>query len=156
MREIKLTKGQVALVDDADFDWLNQWKWYAVKYKNGYYAVRRCVIINKKVYMHRAILNLTNGLILTDHEDRNGLNNQRSNLRVATKAQNAANCKTYLRSSSLYHGVCWCKFYKKWLVRVRRKYVGYYENEILAALAYNKEAEKIYGEFANLNVISNI
>jgi len=85
MKRIPLTRGLFALVDDADYPWLSQWKWYAEKKKNKFYAAR--TEHGKKVCMHRL---LCEGR-LVDHVDGDSLNNQRGNLRAASSAQNAWN-----------------------------------------------------------------
>lgn len=161
MKQIPLTQGQFALVDDKDFDYLNQWKWCAVKYKNGYYAQRTSYPLNekqKKIIMHRLILGLTDSKILGEHADRNTLNNQRSNLRVATKSQNAVNVSSRQNSTSKYLGVCWKNRDRKWVAQItkdyKKKFIGYFDNEIDAAIAYNKKAIEMFGEFANLNKIA--
>ena len=104
--------------------------------------------------MHRAILNAPKGL-LVDHIDGNGLNNRKSNLRLCTFAQNAHNSRPRRNSSSRYKGVCWHKLKKKWTVSIykggKRTYLGYYDDEIEAALAYDRKAEELFGEFAYLN-----
>ncbi len=104
--------------------------------------------------MHRAILNAPKGL-LVDHIDGNGLNNRKSNLRLCTFAQNAHNSRPRRNSSSRYKGVCWHKVKKKWTVSIykggKRTYLGYYDDEIEAALAYDRKATELFGEFAYLN-----
>lgn len=105
-REIQLTKGQVALVDDQDFDWLSGFKWYAhVRTEEGkFYAARSKVVgfglpQGKYNRRQRRIIVLMHGEIMgdvplgmtIDHEDRNGLNNQRYNLRFVTHQQNVIN-----------------------------------------------------------------
>jgi hypothetical protein len=167
MKEIMLTQGKVALVDDSDFEWLSQWKWHTRKSPNTYYAVRNSSTGGKRgirtgrgnrkshtIQMHRLILNVSTGME-TDHRDMNGLNNQRSNLRVCTKQQNNQNRKTYKKSSSIYKGVCWWKRDKRWGVSIRfngkRQHLGYFDSETKAAKAYDKAALKHFGEFARLN-----
>lgn len=104
--------------------------------------------------MHRQILGLTDPKIFTDHKDHNGLNNQRSNLRIATHGQNMANKSP--SGKSKYMGVSWNKNDKKWRSQIRKNrvtiYLGSYINEIDAAIAYNNKAVEVHGEFANLNV----
>lgn len=179
MKEIKLniarkTKNShlklVALVDDEDYEYLNQFKWHAVKIHNVYYA-KRAIRINgktKMIRMHREIMKAEKGEII-DHKDMNGLNNQKSsNLRKATHGQNNANRKSKPGSTSKYLGVSYCKIYQikkgkrytywKWIAQIsinnKNKRIGRFNTEIEAALAYNKKAIEIHGEFANLNIIN--
>lgn len=92
MKRILLTQGKYALVDDADFEYLNQWKWCAHKIGSIYY-VKRGHNWNKKkkcwneiLSMHRVILGLSKGDgICTDHINGNGLDNRHCNLRACTK-----------------------------------------------------------------------
>jgi len=93
MKKIKLTKKQVALVDDSDYEELNRFKWHARKTVKTFYAERTFTIGNgkrKNVFMHRYIMQTPKGFD-TDHIDGNGLNNQRSNLRVCTRSENLRN-----------------------------------------------------------------
>lgn len=152
MKKIMLTQDKVALVDDADFEWLNQWKWYAVKSKRTYYATRKKN--NKSILMHRLILGLTNPNIWSDHRDHDGLNNQRSNLRKSTPLQNASNKIPKIGGTSKYLGVSWCRQTKKWQAHIRHeksKNLGRFSSEIEAAKAYDKAAIELHGEFANIN-----
>ena len=162
MKEIELTLGKKALVDDADFEWLNQYKWSAVKGTYTFYAARSAKDENgkfKRVQMHREITQTPKGL-QTDHADGNGLNNQRSNLRVCTIQQNQHNTTSHRDSSSKYKGVSWKKSGKKWLARIKinaeRRHIGVYKTEIEAAQAYDKVAKESFGEFARLNLPTNI
>lgn len=157
MKEIKLTQGKFALVDDEDYKWLNQWKWYASKTKNGFYAKRDVWMNdNKSLFMHRELLGLKykDGFII-DHKDRNTLNNQRNNLRVASYSLNNYNCKMKSHNKSGYRGVGWYKAYNKWRVRITKDgneiSLGYFDDIILAAKAYDAAAIKLYKENAILN-----
>jgi len=87
MKEIKLTKGLVALVDDEMYDYLNQWEWRAVKMRGKYYAYPSDKNGNS---MHRIIANTPEGMEC-DHRDGNTLNNQNYNLRNVTVSQNQMN-----------------------------------------------------------------
>jgi hypothetical protein len=93
VKEITLTRGKVALVEDADWEWLSEWKWYADKGHNTFYSRRLLYESGKcgKIHMHRQILDIDDKSIYVAHVDGNGLNNQRYNLRIATGAQNQRN-----------------------------------------------------------------
>jgi len=97
------------MVDDADYAWLMQWKWYANKIFETFYAMRTCKSQRTQatLLMHRVILGLTDPLIETDHRDGNGLNNQHSNLRVATRSQNNRNRGVQKNNTSGIRGVDW-------------------------------------------------
>jgi len=117
-----------------------------------FYAVRADG--NTKTSMHREIMNAPKGLDV-DHIDGNGLNNRKSNLRLCTHAENVHNSRPMRNGSSKYKGVCWHKTYKKWYSSIgktgKRFYLGRFDNEIDAALAYDKKAKELFGEFAYLN-----
>lgn len=159
MREIELTQGKVALVDDEDFEWLNQWKWCAVKSKRSFYVIRTSYKPRKHtIRMHRLIMNAPNGAII-DHKDNNGLNCQKSNLRICTNQQNCCGKRLRLGYSSVFKGVYWCKRAEKWISRIgvnyKKKEVGLFNSEVEAAVAYNQAALKYHGEFARLNNIKD-
>lgn len=148
MKRIPLTQGLVALVDDTDFDWLNEIKWTGNRKKYTSYAV------TKHTKMHRVILNAPDGLEV-DHIDGNGLNNQRSNLRLCTHRENQRNRPKNKNNKSGYKGVFWNSRANKWRVgiRVDRKdiFLGTFFCLIKAAKAYDEAAIKYFGEFAYLN-----
>ena len=153
MKEIRLTQGKVALVDDADFDWLNQWKW---SYAKRGYAVR--TVGNKHVTMHRQIMQAQPGQIV-DHKETgvpdHALNNQRENLRICNSSQNGANSKLGKNNTSGYKGVCWAKGKRKWMSKITKNrktiFIGYFSDPIDAAKAYDLTAQKLFGLFANTN-----
>lgn len=152
MKEIPLTQGKVALVDDADYEWLVQWKWYARKGRRTWYAIRG---INKKhLSMHRELLGATTGSVV-DHKDGNGLNNQRDNIRLATYTQNRANSPKSRVNTSGYKGVIWQKRGSRWRCVIywqrRNIHIGMFSDKIEAAKAYDEAAKKYHGEFASLN-----
>ncbi len=155
MKQIPLTQGKFALVDDEDFEYLNQWKW-CVSADN--YA-KRGVWIDGKVkcrYMHRLIMRINDRKVFIDHKDHNGLNNQKENLRLATHSQNSMNTTAQKQSVSKYLGVSLSKK-NPWTAQIGfngiQKYLGGFNNEIDAAKAYNEAAIKYHGEFANLNKV---
>jgi len=158
MKEIPLTQGKVALVDDEDFDRVSQFKWFAVKWKKGkgYYAARNSPMISgkrKHLFLHRFVLGVSEKV---DHRNRDGLDCQKHNLRLATDSQNNANRGKFEGCSSKYKGVHWCSHSNSWRVgtRFQGKHVrigGCFKSEEAAARAYDAHAKKSFGEFARLN-----
>jgi len=146
---IPLTKGQFAIVDDADFDWLMQWRWhvsekgYAIRYSN-----------RKRIRMHRFITGVPLGEEV-DHKNRNKLDNQRHNLRPATRAQQAYNRSKHKITTSPFKGVYWDKQKNKWHARIKlnRKFIhlGFFASDADAAKAYDEAAYIYFGEFAATN-----
>lgn len=158
MKKIPLSRGLFVLVDDEDFEELNQFKWSVMKSKDCFYAVRNFRISKGKkitILMHRQILKLTNPKILGEHRDGNGLNNQRYNLRISTHSENMRNTRPVKTGVSIYKGVSWAKKNNKWQVSIQvnkeRIFLGLFVNEIEAAIAYDKAAKLHHGEFAWLN-----
>lgn len=150
MKEIPLTQGKVTLVDDADYEYLNQFKWCAWHNQNGiWYAVRTPM----RVYhaMHRVILGITDSKTYTDHIDGDGLNNQRSNLRLATPAQNVRNTRIQKNNKSGHKGVSWDKTSNKWRTAIqvdgKGKTLGRFSKIEDAIAAYEEAATKLFGEF---------
>jgi len=158
MKRIPLTQGKFALVDDSDYEDLNRYKWCVMESDNIFYALRSVRISKNKyhILMHRVILGLSRGDgLLTDHIDRNGLNNQRNNLRIVNHSQSSRNRRLQSNNSSGYRGVSWHGRRKKWRAAIQvgsqYKYLGYFSSKVNAALAYNNAALKYCGEFAQLN-----
>ncbi len=156
MREIPLTQGQVALVNDEDFEELNKYSWQAFwsEKAKAFYAKR-----GGGFQMHRQIMAVTDPKIHVDHWDHNTLNNQRHNLRPCTCNQNQYNKRKY-PSSSIYKGVTWFKRTRRWQAYIRtpilsgrgiKKHLGYFSDEVEAARAYDSAAREYFGEFALLN-----
>ena len=149
MRVIKLTQGKEALVDDEDYEFLNQWKWSLA---NGYAQRQVGGRKNtKSVYMHCLIAGGK-----ADHIDENPLNNQRSNLRRCTVQQNAMNRGPQENNTSGYKGVTWNKRDQGWTAQLhvlgKRKFLGTYKDILEAAAAYDKAARELHGEFAYQNL----
>jgi hypothetical protein len=149
MKEIPLTQGKVALVDDEDFDRISCHKWTAAR--NGYtwYAVRmpsRKLGPRRHIYMHNEIME---GLGV-DHRNRNGLDNTRTNLRFASGSQNRANSKLRTNNTSGNPGVWWNN--NKWQagisVRSRSIHLGSFADKITAAHARRQAELAYFGEFA--------
>lgn len=157
MKQIPLTKGCIALVDDEDFDRISQFNWCVLEFKNIKYAVRNSPREKGKkrklIMMHREILGVKDSKKYIDHKDHNGLNNQKQNLRPGKSEHNQYNRRA--SGASKYLGVCWDKFTSKWKAQIsisgKNKYIGRYKTESEAAKAYDAEAKKHHGKFANLN-----
>jgi hypothetical protein len=158
MIELVITnkKGEsfTVLYDECDKDIVENNKWCLAKRNCTIYLKRRKG--DKFVLLHREILGLTSG-VLCDHEDGNGLNNQRNNLRASTYSQNNANRKSSKISQSKYLGVSFDKRWRKWVVHIRKDklttLVGAFDMEQDAALAYNEAAIIKHGAFAKLNKV---
>lgn len=155
MKQIPLTRGHVALVDDADYETMSQHKWQVcVGQRGNVYAVRSITVSPGKqrtVYMHQRIMRPEPGYFV-DHIDGNGLNNQRGNLRVCTHKQNCANRRPSHGKSSLFKGVSWVTRKQVWRAHIyvdgTTRWLGDYHSETDAARAYNRAATELYGEFA--------
>jgi len=153
VREIPLTQGKVALVDDEDYERVMQYKWSANKIGNTWYAISEEPITHKTILMHRLILSIK-PYELCDHINGNGLDNRRHNLRLASRSQNAMNqIKTH--GTSIYKGVSWVKRDKKWRVQImfnyKNIYIGDFKDEREAAIAYDEKALELFGGYAKLN-----
>lgn len=155
MREVRLSQNLVALVDDGDYDLVQAYKWHPCK-RDTVYA--HASVSGVTVSMHRLVLGLEFGdKRQGDHIDGNGLNNQRSNLRITTSGQNQMNRKSARESSSQYLGVVWIESRSKWRARIRHDgdahYLGDFVDEVEAAAAYDIAARQLHGEYARLNLI---
>jgi len=159
-KEIKLTQGKVVLVDDEDFEYLNQWKWCVRKDHNTFYALRRGIksegiLWRKTILMHRDIISTPKRKI-TDHINGNGLDNRKENLRICNHTESNRNRKLQKNNTSGYKGVHKIKFNEyraKIYINGKVKYLGTYNILEEAAKAYNEAALIHHGEFARLNII---
>lgn len=159
---------RVALVDDEDYDYINQWKWQLKKHRKTFYAHRTKYIIGGKgkkdhFKMHRVIMKVTNPEQQIDHIDHNGLNCQKYNMRIVTNAQNKKNASSKITSTSKYLGVYVIKNkngepkYYGCQININNKStnIGSFpytpDGEVAAAKAYDEMAKKHFGEFANPN-----
>ena len=150
MKQIKLTQGKFALVDDSNFEWLSQLKWYARKGVSTWYVA--CSDGSRKI-MHRIIMNTPKGMD-TDHINGNGLDNRKCNLRVCSRSQHHYN-RTPKKGK--YKGVNMGGRGRKWQARItvegKRISLGYYKRQEDAARAYDIVARKYFGEFARTNFL---
>ena len=152
---ICLTREQVTIVDDENYEWLSQWKWYARKDGSGCYRACRGVgSPPKHLFMHRQILKAPQSKMV-DHKNHNTLDNRKRNLRLCTNTQNQQNQLVRATGTSRYKGVCLHKASCKWQAQIKINgkdcYIGIFKKEENAARAYDKKAREIFGEFAKLN-----
>ncbi len=161
MKRILLTKGQFAIIDDEDYVTVMRFKWYLETHSNLKYA-KCCVylgILNGRqvkagMFMHHLIMRPARGLEV-DHRNHNGLDCRRDNMRNCTHAQNIMNERPRAGHSSQYKGVSWYKAGRKWRAYIRVGgvliFLGGFQTEKIAAVAYDKAAHKHFGEYAYLN-----
>lgn len=146
MKKIPLTRGKVAIIDDADYPLIAGYRWYC---NDEGYAVSN----NKgnSLRMHRLILGTPPDKI-TDHINKNGLDNRRSNLRLADKSTNGCNRPKQANNKSGVKGVCFDKRFGYWraYVTLNRKQVfnSYYKKFEDAVAARRAAALKYHKEFA--------
>lgn len=148
---LTLPSGHVTVFDAADLPLVEQFKWHVLKARRTCYAQTKGGPANgrQRTYLHRLLMNAPAGL-LVDHINHDGLDNRRSNLRLATPGQNVANSGP---RSGDYRGIFVSHHRSKpWRARIQTRHIGYYATEWEAAEAYNEAALAEYGEFALLNV----
>ena len=157
MREIELTQGKVALVDDKDYELLFNFSWAAHKEGNGYYYAVTSILQENGKYkqfrMHRMILSLTDPKMKVDHRSGNTLDNRKKNLRIASAAENARNINKKPFSKSGYRGVYLHKRKHGQVIAAGIKkdgksiHLGFFETREAAAKAFDKAAKELFGKF---------
>ena len=155
MKKIKLTKGKYALVDDEDFDYLNQWRWcdsHGYAMRSQYLGGGRKNGKSKSIFMHRVVMKVEDKNTKDiDHINRNRADNRKSNLRFCTPSQNLANSKLRTTNKSGYSGIRFSNRYHKFEVRIKKEgkaYTKVFEN-LKKAIKWQKEKYKeLFGEFS--------
>jgi hypothetical protein len=158
-RRIYLGEGEYTIVDQDIYYKYRHSKWFLIGNKTNYYAacsVKNGVGETRTKRLHRIIMNAPDGL-LVDHRNRKSLDNRIANLRMATHSENSCNRTKMGNSTSQYKGV-YCEKRRgreQWRANIRFKgkriFLGYFDNQIDAAKAYDEAAKKYHGAFANLN-----
>jgi HNH endonuclease/AP2 domain-containing protein len=151
-KEIQLTQGGTVLVDEADYEWLKQWRW---QFQHGYaIRVTKFLGVSKTLFMHREIMNPQKGFEV-DHINHNKLDNRRENLRICTRSQNQSNNGLSRINTSGFKGVTFHKKTQKWQSQIgidgKIVYIGLFDTPEKAAHAYDEVAREKHGVFANLN-----
>jgi len=151
--------GKFVKVDDVDFGYLNQFSWWFSKMGYAYGRIKKG---GKILLMHRVIMNPSSSMEI-DHINSDRLDNQRSNLREATRQEQLFNCKKRSNAlTSIYRGVSLDRKRNLWLAQIRKKntsgiskniYLGAFKHELDAVLSYNRAAIDLFGEYAKINKI---
>lgn len=157
MKLIPLSQGKFAMVDDADFEAVNAFKWYAkANRSSGWYAARNVGKPDGTRTTQKLHQFLMPGVSMIDHKDGDKLNYRRDNLRPCTLSQNQWNARKR-RGTSKFKGVTWFSPTRKWMARIcfegNPYSLGCFFSEIDAAKAYDAAARKFFGEFARPNFI---
>lgn len=153
MKTIPLTKGLFTIVDDEDFEILNQYKWYALNSSNKIYAARDIVVNRYKstILLHRFLMNINDSKIHVDYKNGFSIDNTKQNLRLATNQQNMRNCKQNKGNKTGFRGVIWIQEKKKFRagITINRKsyHLGYFLTAEEASKVYEAKAKEVYGEF---------
>ena len=153
---VTLTRGYEAIIDAADVPLVEGVNWttmavtgnsvYAQRYYGDNQTGKRITLL-----MHRVIMGAPTGMMI-DHIDGDGTNNRRSNMRIATHAENMRNRRMSTNNTSGFKGVHWEKKSQKWRAQIRinsvRRYLGLFDTPEAAHAAYVAASEKLHGEFA--------
>jgi hypothetical protein len=159
VKEIPLTRGMVALVDDEDYDLVSRFKWHATRSGRNYYARHRYLVCHRKgpnvqLWIHRLIIKARRWQVV-DHINGDTLDNRRCNLRICTATQNTKNRKPSSNNTSGFKGVTFHKRmnrYQSYITADKKLiHLGTFPDPISAARAYDAAARRLHGEFARLN-----
>lgn len=155
-KQIPLTQGKFALVDDDVYEWASRYKWQVQPHRNTFYARRNGGVwpFSKTIRLHREIMSAPSG-VQVDHINGDGLDCRRVNMRLCTHTENQHNSRRRTDNTSGYRGVYLHKASKKWDARIKVNgkvlFLGHFTSPEAAARAYDEAAKKYHGDFANLN-----
>ena len=153
---IELTQGQYAMVDEEDYERLNQSRWHFDSGIRRGYAARIETSTGERVriHLHRLVINAPADK-LVDHINGDKLDNRKANLRLCSHSENMKNYPRPKTNKSGYVGVYWHKKNKRWCASIalngKNKLVGCFLDKESAAFARDEAAKKHHGEFARLN-----
>jgi hypothetical protein len=152
---VELTRGAVATIDAADIHLVSSNNWCLQLLGGRQYAGHSQRGESRRlVLMHRVIFDAPGGMHI-DHIDGDGLNNRRSNLRLASREGNMRNVGKTASNTSGYKGVHWCEGAKKWRCQIRtdggRISLGLFDTPEAAYEAYRSAAMAHHGEYARLD-----
>jgi len=140
------------MVDDEDYEYLNQWKWCLNE--DGYATrMRQRSGVSKCIIMHREITKVPIGMFI-DHKNGNRIDNQKENLRICTISENSMNRAAWLSRDlpkGVYQRVKGGRFQAQIKVNKKNIWLGQFDTVLDAANAYDEQAKKYHGEFARLN-----
>jgi hypothetical protein len=152
---VELTQGQVCLIDANDLPLIAPYKWFFLKGGYAYANTKTSSGARAKLYMHRLILGLSDPSVHCDHQNHDGLDNRRTNLRAASRKENMQNQILSRRNTSGFKGVKGLKKSGTFQARIggskNRQHLGSFNSAIEAARAYDTAARRLHGEFASLN-----
>ena len=158
MKAIELSQGIFAIVDDDVYDWLHHWNWSVAKVCRWRYARRKMLhptsMKSVHIYLHRLVAGVNRDFFI-QFRDKNPLNLQRENLSLQDSAHREI-VWDGSRGESLFKGVVWDKYHGFWKAHMHGMTIGHFVSEFDAAIEYNKKAEQVLKDRADLNNLESV